>query len=277
MQFSDQVVVITGASGGIGEAVARQFYGLGAHLVLAARNEADLARLASSLGDPARCLVVPVDLTQAADCRRLIDAAVEQFGRIDVLVNNAGTNLRGPVQTLPPENISTLIDLNLRAPLLLSRMALDHMSSGSSIVQVASLAGRAPVANGATYTSTKFGLRAFTYALAEELTGTEIRASIVSPGPVETQLILNDPADVPDIVFSQPMSTPGDVADAVVRCAADGKLERVVPKMSASITTVGYLFPGVLRALKPMFVRKGKRIKQRYVDDSKRRVQSNQE
>ena len=157
-------------------------------------------------------------------------AALEAFGRIDGLVNNAGYNSRGTVETVALENIERIIEVNLKAPIRLSKLVLPHLraSGGGAIVNVASLAGRVPLDHEATYSASKFGLRGFSFAMAEELAGSGITVSVVSPGPIETGFILNEIEDVPDMVFSQPMATADEVARAIVASLEDGKRERVM-------------------------------------------------
>ncbi len=268
MSFQDQVVVITGASAGVGAETARAFFAAGSRLVLAARGQAGLDRIAAELGEPERLRVVACDVREPEDCRRLIDEAVAAFGRIDVLVNNAGCNHRGAVEEVAAEDLAEVIEVNLRAPVLLSRHALEPMRAAGRgvIVNVASLAGRVPLPHEATYSATKFGLRGFSLALAEELRGSGITVSVVSPGPIATGFILEDPTDVPDIVFSQPMSTAAEVAAAIMACARDGRRERPMPASSGLLTTVAYLAPGLSRALRPLLERKGARVKQRYLN-----------
>ena len=113
------------------------------------------------------------------------------------------------------------------APLLLTRAALPYLRrrGAGAVVNVASLAGRVPLPHEATYSAAKFGLRAFSFALAEELASTKIRISVVSPGPVETGFILTDLEHVPDLVFSQPMSTAEEIAALVVEAARGGARE----------------------------------------------------
>ena len=119
------------------------------------------------------------------------------------------------------------------------------------------------MAEEATYSATKFGLRAFSFALAEELRRGGIRVSVVSPGPVDTGF-LSDIDGIPDLVFSQPMYSAEEVASVILQCAHQGQLERAIPRVSGYLTTLGYLFPKLARMLKPLFERKGRRVKARY-------------
>lgn len=260
-RFANKTVIVTGASAGVGAATARAFAAEGANLVLAARSADKLQALAEELG----AVAVSVDVTDTDAARTLVERAIETYSSLDVLVNNAGCNNRGPVASLAPEALAQIIDTNLRAPILLTRTALPHLqASGGAVVNVASIAGQMPLPEEATYSASKFGLRAFTYALAGELAGSGVTASVVSPGPIETGFILDEPDAVPDIVFSQPMSTAAEIADLIVACAADGRSERNKPYASHVMATLGYLFPRLPRLLRPALERKGRRAKQRY-------------
>ena len=264
-RFEGQVVVITGASAGIGESCARKFVAEGAKVVLAARSPGPLETLAAELGQGS-ALAVPTDVSDRGACERLLESANTHFGRIDILVNNAGFNFRGPLHEVPVDGMLQVLDVNLVAPLLLSRLVLPQLRSQNSgcIVNVASLAGRVPLDDEATYSATKFGLRAFTYALAEELRDSNVTASVVSPGPVDTGFIMSAIDDVSDVVFSQPMSTADEIADLVLECAIDGKVERCKPVVGAKLATMAYLFPQLRHVLKPALERKGKRNKAKF-------------
>ncbi len=103
----------------------------------------------------------------------------------------------------------------------------------------------------AVYSATKFGLRAFTFALAEELEGSNVKVSAVSPGPVDTGFIMDDIDDIPDVVFAQPMSSAADIAKLILDCAADGTLERVMPQVTGYLATAGYLLPALRKIMLP--------------------------
>jgi len=267
-RFDGSTVVITGASSGIGESCARKFVAAGARVVLAARSAEPLQRLVEELGSDV-AHAVPTDVSDRAACERLISEATSRFGSLDVLVNNAGFNSRGPFEELPMDSVLQILDVNLRGPLMLMKLALPIMryQDSGTIVNVASLAGRFPLDDEATYSATKFALRVFSFALAEELRDTNVRVAVVSPGPVETGFILDESIidEVPDLVFSQPMSTADEIADLVLASAADGARERTKPAFSAKLATMGYLFPGLRRSLIPLLERKGHAAKKKYL------------
>jgi len=267
-RFDGKTVVITGASSGIGESCARKFVAEGARVVLAARSPEPLQRLVEELGgDVAHA--VPTDVADMSACENLLAEAKSRFGSIDVLVNNAARNSRGPLEELPTDEMLQMLDVNLRAPMVLTRLALPTMRAqgAGTIVNVASLAGRLPLEHEATYSTTKFGLRIFSFAVAEELRNTDVRVCVVTPGPVETGFIL-DPSvieTVPPLVFSQPMSTADEIADLILASAADGTRERTKPAFSGKIATLSYLVPGVRKFLVPLLERKGEREKKKYL------------
>lgn len=265
-RFDEKVVVITGASAGIGKAAALQFAAEGARVVLAARGQAKLdAAVAAVEAAGGVALGVPCDVGIDAQCLALFDAAIERFGGIDVLVNNAALHHRGPVLDQSAEALARMVDVNLRSPIFMTRAVLPHLQAraGGAVVMVASLAGRVPTPGSATYSATKFGLRAFGMALNQELAGSGITISSVSPGPVDTGFIMDDLDTVTDLTMSQPVSTADAVAAAILDCAADGAPERAIPRRSALLTTAAYLAPGLARRLKPMLERKGRKAKAR--------------
>ena len=173
---------------------------------------------------------------------------------------------RGDFYNLSVDDIGKMVDVNLRAPMILSSMALPHMrSAGSgSIVMITSLAGMSPLQGAAIYSSTKAGLRAFGFALYDELKDANIHIGMVSPGPVSTGFILRSIDDVEDIVFSQPMSTPEEVARAVSTVIKERNIEIAMPKISGILATLAYLFPRLRRAIRPSLYAKGKKNKEKY-------------
>ena len=263
--FNDRTVVITGASAGIGLACARRFAEAGANVVLVARGAAELERARAEIARLGPALAIAVDVAAPDGPERIVGGTLQQFGAIHVLVNNAGRHARGPFGDQTEADLAAMVDVNLRAPILLTRRALPHLvaTGHGAIVNVASLAGKVPVVGSVVYSATKFGLRGFSLSLAEELRGTGVTVSCVSPGPVDTQFIMAELDTVSDLTMSQPLVTADDVAALVVACALDGKPERVTPRLSGALATAGYLAPALRRALRPMLERRGRRNKQK--------------
>jgi len=218
MIFKDKTVIITGGSEGVGAAAARMFAEAGANLLLVARGKKNLDAIAEELRDKTRVETFAMDVSDATACVDLFKKAQFDFGRVDVLVNNAGYHQRGPAESVSATDLGKMIDVNLRAPIMLSRLALPYLrdTGGGAIINVGSLAGRAPIPNSATYSATKSGLRAFTYAMFEELRGSNIKIAVVSPGPIDTGFIMSDIDNVSDLTFSQPISTADEVAQAIL-------------------------------------------------------------
>ena len=163
-----------------------------------------------------------------------------------------------------PDELAGILETNLVAPILLTRAALEHLGDGGAIVNVASLAGKVPVPHEATYSASKAGLRAFTRALGVELAGRRVRASVVNPGPVDTGFF-GDVATVPDLVFSQPMSTAEQVAVAVLHAIDTGAPEVDVPAVSGKLATLGYLSPRLFSVLRPLMEKRGAKNKARFI------------
>ena len=265
MDWTDRVAIVTGASSGIGRAVARDFAKRGVRVALVARSWDKLEALAAELG-PGSAVSFPLDVTDRAALQALPGRVKERWGRLDFVVNNAGVNHRGAVLDQTPEELVAILETNLVAPVLLTRASLPRLEADGVIVNVASLAGKVPVPDEATYSSSKAGLRAFARALNAELAihGQRIRVATVCPGPVDTGFLGEDLRLVPDLVFSQPMSTAEAVADAVTAVIERGLQELDVPALSGKLATLGYLSPRVFGALRPAFEKLGAKNKARY-------------
>jgi short-subunit dehydrogenase len=261
MSIEGKVAIVTGASSGIGLAVARTFVRAGARVALVARTRSKLEEIASELGAAA---AFPLDVSDSEALASLPSKVVERFGRLDILVNNAGLNHRGPMLEHSPQALADVIATNLVAPIYLTRVAVPKMGRGGVIVNVASLAGMVPVPDEAAYCASKAGLRAFTRAVGDELRDSGISACLVSPGPVDTGFF-GDVEHVPDLVFSQPMRTAEQIAEAVMACVETGKGEVAVPALSGKLATMGYLFPRLGRALRPYLERRGRSNKRAYI------------
>lgn len=261
--FKGKTVIITGGSAGVGAATARKFADAGANLVLVARGKKMLERMAEELRARTRVETVTMDVSDTDACTNLFKKAEFAFGSVHVLVNNAGFHERGPAENITIADLGTMIDVNLKAPIILTRLALPYLrqAGGGAIINVASLAGRTAVPGSATYSATKFGLRAFTMALADELKDSGIKVAVVSPGPVDTGFIMSNIDDVSDLTLSQPISTADQVADEIMKLCVNNKVERSMPPVSGLLTTLTYLFPGFARALRPAFESKGRRVK----------------
>jgi short-subunit dehydrogenase len=263
MDWNGKVAIVTGASSGIGLSVARKMASHGAKVALVARTKEKLEALASELGRD-KAAAFPLDVKDRAGLDALPAAVVARFGRLDVVVNNAGANHRGAVGEMSADDLVDIVETNLVAPILLTRAALAHLGRGGVVVNVASLAGKLPVPHEATYCASKAGLRAFSRALDIELHDRGVHSRNVNPGPVDTGFF-GAIEDVPDLVFSQPMSTADEVADAVLRAVEGDAQEIDVPALSGKLATMGYLSSRAFLALRPMMEKRGAAAKAKYI------------
>jgi len=273
MIFNNKTVIITGASEGVGAATARMFAEAGANLMLVARTRKNLDAIAEELRSKTKVEVFAMDVSDAEACVDVFKKAAFEFDRVDVLVNNAGYHKRGLVEEVDPAELGRMIDVNLKAPIMLSRIALPYLreAGGGAIINVGSLAGRAPIPGSAGYAATKAGLRSFTYALGIELADSNIKLAVVSPGPIDTGFIMADIDATSDLTFSQPISTAEQVAQAVLDLCGNNLRELSMPKLSGFLTTLMYLFPGLNPKVRPMLERKGAKVKAELKAERKRR------
>lgn len=263
MVFKNKTVIITGGSAGVGAATARLFAAAGANLMLVARGKKQLEEVAEELRDQTRVEIMAMDVADQEACASLFKKARFEFEGVHILINNAGQHVRGRVDSVDADELGKMIDVNLRAPVILSRLALPYIreSGGGAIINVGSLAGRTPVSGAATYSASKAGLRAFTYALADEIKKDPIKLAVVSPGPVDTGFIMADLEIVADVTFSQPMSTADEVAAEILKLCTNARRERSMSPASGFMTTVMYLFPWLRNLARPLLDAKGRRVK----------------
>ena len=190
--LADQVVIITGASSGLGEASARRLARSGAKLVISARRAERLEALAREL-DPSgqRVLAVAADVTDRAGRQRLVDGALQKFGRIDALVNNAGYGTRGPVELVPVELIRRNYETNLFSLIALTQLVIPHLRERGAgrIVNIGSVAGRIARPLSSIYDSTKHALEAITDGLRGELAPFGIDVVLIRPGFILTEFV----------------------------------------------------------------------------------------
>jgi NADP-dependent 3-hydroxy acid dehydrogenase YdfG len=186
-----KVVVITGASSGLGEATARHLSAQGAAVALGARRDERIQSLADELtGGGGKALAVATDVTDYGQVKELVDAAVRTFGRIDVMLNNAGLMPNSPLERLKIDDWDRTIDVNIKGVLYGIAAALPHMKEqkGGHIINVSSVAGHKVRAGGAVYAATKHAVRVITEVLRQEVKPYNIRTTVISPGAVATEL-----------------------------------------------------------------------------------------
>jgi hypothetical protein len=228
-RLAGKATVITGADSGIGRAVAIAYAREGADVLIAYLNEHDDARETASWVERAgrKAVLVPGDLADPAHCRAVIDAAVAEFGRVDVLVSNAAQQMTyEKVEDISDEDWDRTIAVNLSAFFHLTKAALPHMTAGGSIIGTSSVNSDSPTPTLLPYDVTKAGIANMTGALAQLLAPRGIRANSVAPGPVWTPLIPSTmpPEHVESFGSSAALNRPGqpaEVAPAYVLLASD--------------------------------------------------------
>lgn len=188
--LEDKVALVTGASQGLGKALALAYAEEGARVVINSRSEGSIQPVAEEVEEKgAEVLAVAADVSEAGDVQRLVDAAVERFGRIDVLVNNAGVlGPRVEILEFPEDEWRKVIDANLTGPYLVSKAAIPHMPEGASIINVVSGVSVEGRAEWGAYSVSKFGIEGLTQILAAELEERGIRVNAVDPGGMRTDM-----------------------------------------------------------------------------------------
>lgn len=275
MNLKNKTVIITGASSGIGFSSAKLFAGEGANVVLAARSTGKLDELEAELKQyDVKVLKVTTDISRLTDCKNLIKETLNTFGSLDIIVNNAGYTAQGEFKDIELKEYDQILEVNLKAPIRLTKLALPHLleSESARIINVASILGIFPIPTETVYSATKFGLRGFSYALADELAETNVRVCSICPGPVETPFIMDHLDKVHDLVFSTTVSTADEIAGLILKSAKDGKMERIKPGHTGVLAKIGMLIPFLKRLLLPVMIWDGKRRKARYAEKQREKV-----
>lgn len=190
--IASKVIVITGASSGLGEAAARHLAALGATVALGARRKERIEALAKDIARAGgKALAIATDVVDRKQVQRLVDAAVEKYGRIDVILNNAGLMPLSPLEKLKVDEWDRMIDVNIKGTLYGIAAALPYMKKQKSghIINVSSVSGHRIVPNSAVYSATKFAVRALSDGLRQEVKPYNIRTTVISPGAVESELL----------------------------------------------------------------------------------------
>ena len=224
MNVAGRTVLLTGATGGLGQAIARRLHGAGAQLVLTGRRGEVLDELAAEIS----ALTVAVDLADPV----AVDGLAEACAQVDVLVANAGLPGSGHLLSFDVEEIDRALAVNLRAPMVLGRRLAEKMVERHSghLVFMSSLAGKAAPPGSSVYSATKFGLRGFALSLREDLRASGVGVSVVMPGFVRDAGMFHDAqTKLPSYVGT---STPDAVADAVLRAIEEDRGEIDVAPLS---------------------------------------------
>ncbi len=268
--FQNHVVIVTGASSGIGKALALQLSTEGACLSLAARNPERLGKLAQECNElGAQAIPVPTDVADQEQCQRLIEATVQQFGRIDMLVNNAGFSLVGKFEQLPDlELFQQVMAVNFNGVVQCTYYALPYLiDTGGRIVNVSSLGGKLAIPYNTSYIASKFAVTGFSDSLRMELRNEGVSVTVIYPYWVVTEfhermLDKNGQARGPGgrAIYTEKMMTAEQCADIIIK-AAKGRKREVVMGPGTIATWLKLIAPGLMdriiidRFFKPMVER----------------------
>jgi len=215
--LAGKVVIITGASSGIGAATARAMSRLGCKLTLAARSADKLAALASEIGSDA--LALPMDLTIPADVKRMVAQTLERFGRVDVLLANAGVYIPGQIADGDPDAWANLINVNVTAVMRCVHAVLPHMLAQKSgdILVTSSISGHIDIHWEPIYSASKHAVQTFVHTLRRQVAPAGIRVGSIAPGMVANELWgINTPAEVDQWVEKHASLRSEDVAQAII-------------------------------------------------------------
>jgi len=233
MKLKDKVAIVTGASKGIGEGIAREFSREGAKVVVVSRGEAEGLAMAEELGSKeGRAIYVRTDVTKSEDIQALIARTVETFGRLDVLVNNAGYHISKNVEETTEEEWEFIQNTNLRSTFLCSKYAIPHLrKTRGNIINISSMVGLVGQPNAGAYSATKGGQIAMSKGMAIDFAPDGIRVNVICPGWIQTPLVddwfsqQKDPEAAMKYIFGQhPLGKIGTIEDcgkAAVYLASD--------------------------------------------------------
>ena len=189
MALQNKVAIITGASRGIGKAIAEAFAREGVDLAIIARNETELERVAANIREAGRdCLMIPADITKEDEIKRAVSDTLDHFGKVDILVNNAGVGLCKSIRDTDLDEWNYVLSVNLTGTFLFSREVLNTMveRGQGQIINISSDVGKRTLAKQSAYCASKFGVRAFSEVLAKEVRKLGIKVGVISPGNTDT-------------------------------------------------------------------------------------------
>ena len=224
--FAGKVALVTGGGTGIGKSITETLIARGANVVITGRREAPLQELSAKY--PTKLAYISTDVTRSGDAKKAVDFAVERFGQLDVLVNNAGTFLMGPTVEINDEDIAHLYAVNVQGVLSFSREAIPHLSkTKGNIVNISSGLATGVMPGTAAYSGTKAAVDQITRVLAAELGAAGIRVNVVSPGVTRTDMaapVLGNEETMQGMIAQTPLGRLGeplDIARAVAFVASE--------------------------------------------------------
>ena len=253
MKIDGARVLLTGASRGIGAATALELARRGATLAIAARTKKSLDQVARDCrGLGAEVHVIVADMAKEADVRAMVATARKAMGGIDVLVNNAGLGLSNPVAEVSVEDLRYVFEVNVFAPHIATIEALPEMTKRGSgrIINVGSVASHIATPNLGGYSGTKFALKAMTDSLRMEMRGTGVKVTLICPGPIATEFVVNSAGETEGVFPQKPVGAPAiDVAKAICKGITSGPAELFIPAYYQPMVGANSMMPQLLRYL----------------------------
>lgn len=235
MEINDKVIILTGASSGIGLQTAKSLSAAGAKVVLAARAS---DKLTSAEKEIKNSFAVPTDVRKDSDLENLVNKTIEKFGRIDILINGAARGMFSIVENIDPDKYRELIELNVIAPLSLMKKVIPIMrkQGGGTILNISSLSSKRYIPNIAGYASTKYALNAISLTAREELAKDNIKVSIICPYIVNSDFGKNSIVPEPEALRYNPdgsvlpsVLTTQKVAEEIIKLIKSGEAEAIIP------------------------------------------------
>jgi short-subunit dehydrogenase len=258
-KLKGKVAVITGASKGIGRATALLFARQGADVVLAARSEEKLKELRDEIKKfDVKVLVVPTDVTRKEDIDNLIKRTADEFGRIDILLNNAGKGIHGRVAMTPYSDIEEILNVNLYGPIYCMCSVLPQMlrQGTGQIINISSVVGKQASPNNAAYCAAKFGLQGFSGSLRAELAMNGIDVIVVCPSTTDTEFFNEMKYVEPRRPRSFPTNTPEHVAKVILKASLKRKHQVVVSLNGKLVVLFSRFFPRVMDRIMAIVARR---------------------
>jgi len=262
-QLKDKVIVVTGSSGGIGSAIVNKLASYDAKVCAVYYRNFTANYYAKNI-----CRI-QADITMPEDRERLLSFSLQKFGKIDVLINCAGYLEPGEFSSIETNQINQMIELNLTSTIILTHKVLSIMKnqSGGHIINIGSLGGIVPMPYSSVYSATKFALRGFSFSLAEELKGTGVNLSLITPGSVVTKMLdYEAQADNSAMSFVTNPISPIKVADAVLKVIHKPTVEKIIPRGQSFGSKLLVFSPGLFSFLYKILHRIGISRKRKYLN-----------
>lgn len=251
--WSGKSALVTGGSSGLGLAIARALLKAGANVIVVARSQEKLAKACEALKSSGRIEAIAADITQPADVDRMVIQSIELFGKLDLLVNCAGSSARGDVQSTTVEDFRKLIELNFLALVSCTRAALPHLlASGGHVVNIGSLASKSASRYMGGYAPSKFAVAAYSQQLRLELAEQGLHVLLVCPGPIAGSQVRDySAANLPESATRAGAGVkvgridPDWLADRILKACEKRKLELVVPRKARLLFAISQLSPAL--------------------------------